>query len=185
MTSMTKSEFARHIRVKPSYVTDLNKQGRLVLDEKGHVLVAESIQRITDTKDPSKIAVAARHAAARGTDLPEPSSVDETQCGNTVVPESRDYQDSRAKREYYAAEREETAYRKEAGELVEASAVVSVVADAATILRGKLESMPDLLAPLLLGISDEQRIRAVIADHVEEALEGAARQFSEILEALK
>lgn len=183
MTTMTKSEFARHIRVKPSYVTDLNKQGRLVLDEYGRVLVEESIQRIADTKDPSKIAVAARHAAARGAELPEPSASVGAQPSATALPESRDFQDSRAKREHFAAEREELAFRKEAEELVEASAVVSVVSDAATILRGKLESLPDLLAPQLVGICDEQRIRAVLSDYIEEALENVSRQFAEVLES--
>ena len=184
MTTMTKSEFARHVGFKPSYITDLNKQGRLVLDGKGRVLVEESIKLIADTKDPSKIAVAARHAAARGTELPEPPAAAEPPSA-AALPESRDYQESRAKREYFAAEREAVAFRKEAGELVEASAVVSVVSDAATILRGKLESLPDLLAPQLIGLNDESRIRALLADYVEEALEGVSLQFAAVLESAK
>lgn len=182
MQTMTKSEFARHIRVKPSYVTDLNKQGRLVLDERGRVLVEESIQRIADTKDPAKVSVAARHAAARGAELPAPAVAHDAPQVGSALPESRDYQDSRAKREHFAAEREELAFRKEAGELVEASAVVSVVSDAATILRGKLEALPDLLAPQLAGVQDEQQIRSLLADYIEEALAGVSGQFASMFE---
>ncbi|MDR3414206.1 MAG: hypothetical protein P4L87_25140 [Formivibrio sp.] len=185
MATMKKSEFARHMGVKPSYVTQLIKDNRLVLDASGDVLVEESKRRINDTKDPAKIAVAARHAAARGAELPT-SSHEENEA--PAVPPSTEewqFQDSRAKREHFAAKREEIAYRKDAGELLETAAVVSVVSDAVTILRGKLESLPDQIAPQLAAMSDEQGIRAMLAEYVEEALENVARQFSGIVEAAK
>jgi hypothetical protein len=184
MTTMKKSEFAVHIGVKPSYVTQLNKDGRLVLDSSGRVLVEESIQRIADTKDPSKIGVAARHAATRGTELPAPDS----EAGNAPeaqpdgVFNGQSYQQSKAENEYYAAKQRRDEYLKNAGSLVEVVEVVSAVADSVTVLRGKLESLPDLMAPRLVGLSDEQQIRATLADYVEDALEGAARQFAQMAE---
>lgn len=63
---MSFAEFARHAGFKPSYVTQLKREGRLVLSDDGKaVKAAESLARIQETRDPSKAAVAARHAAAR------------------------------------------------------------------------------------------------------------------------
>lgn len=62
----TRTEFARILGCRPSYVTELGKAGRLVLTANGRrVRVAESIARIEATRDPAKAGVAARHAAAR------------------------------------------------------------------------------------------------------------------------
>lgn len=63
---MSFAEFARHAGFKASYVTQLKREGRLVLTDDGKaVKAAESLARIVETRDPSKAAVAARHAAAR------------------------------------------------------------------------------------------------------------------------
>ena len=69
--AVSRSEFARLLGVKPSYVTQLAKDNRLALDAEGRVLVDASRARILETRDPSKAAVAARHAAARTPAAPE------------------------------------------------------------------------------------------------------------------
>lgn len=64
------AEFARHLGVRPSYITELRKTGRLVLtDDAKAVKVAESVALISKTRDPSWIGVSARHAAERGNKL--------------------------------------------------------------------------------------------------------------------
>lgn len=80
-----------------------------------------------------------------------------------------DYQNSKAKREHYAAEREHMLYRKEAGELMEASLVVSAFADAGAVVRTRVESWQSNVAPRLVGL-DEAAIRAVLADEGESLL---------------
>ena len=62
----TFSEFAKVLRVKPRAITQLKADDRLILTEDGkRVRVEASLARIRETADPSKAAVAARHAAAR------------------------------------------------------------------------------------------------------------------------
>ena len=66
------AEFAALARFKRSYITALKASGRLVLTEDGkRVRVAESLQLIEATKDPGKVGVVARHAAARAAQVGE------------------------------------------------------------------------------------------------------------------
>src|SRR5699024_2279062 len=59
----TFAEFARIAGFKRSYITQLRKDDRLVLEGR-RVKVAESLALITDSADPAKRGVAERHAAA-------------------------------------------------------------------------------------------------------------------------
>lgn len=167
MTSatLTQREFAKHLGMAPSYVTQLKKDGRLVM-ESGRVRVAESLARIEATADPAKAPVADRHAAAR--------------AGEAAEPERRDYQDARAKREHYAALQAELDYRKAAGELLEAAAVVATLADILAVLRSGFESFPDILAPQLAPVTDESLVRARLADEVEILLGQVSERFAEM-----
>lgn len=174
-SEVSRSEFARLRGIKPSYVTQLAREGRLVLSDDGRrVKVSESIARIEATRDPSKQAVADRHAAARAQREPK---VDAPENIEVIDPS---YQNARAKREHFAAEREELRYRQEAGELMVAAEVEGALADVLTVLRNKLETWPDTLAPQLAPIADEQQIRARLADEVEIALADVASRFGEM-----
>ncbi|HHW65771.1 MAG TPA: terminase small subunit [Rhodocyclaceae bacterium] len=82
-----------------------------------------------------------------------------------------DYKVSRAKREHYAAAREEMRYRQEAGELMVAGEVETAVADACTTIRTALEALPDALALRLAAASDENECRNLLADEIERMLE--------------
>ena len=81
-----------------------------------------------------------------------------------------DYKASRAKREHYAAAREEMRYRQEAGELMAAAEVEAEVAAACTTIRTALESLPDSIAPRLAAASDENYCRNLLADEIERLL---------------
>ena len=177
---LTLKEFAALARIQQSYCTQLKREGRLVLTDDGKLVrVAESLARIEATRDPSKAGVAARHAEARGeVALTGHAAQAVTSAGAAAGTDEGDdegsgagysYQNSKAKREHYAAEREHMLYRKEAGELMEASLVVSAFADAGAVVRTRVESWQSNVAPRLVGL-DEAAIRAVLADEGEALL---------------
>lgn len=174
---LSKRDFADHIGVKPGYVRQLELDGRLVMAADGKaVLVAESIARIAATRDPAHQGVAERHAAERGapalTGHAGAEDVDEADPGDDGLGGPRyDFQNAKAKREHWAAEREHAAFRKDAGELIERSEHVAAFAAAGAELRGKLEAWAAVLPPQLVG-RDEAAIRATLADQVEQVLRG-------------
>jgi pyruvate/2-oxoglutarate dehydrogenase complex dihydrolipoamide acyltransferase (E2) component len=177
-TIMTKSQFAKHINVKPGYVTQLQTAGRLVM-EGDKVNVEASIARIEATRDPSKAGVAARHEKARAEKQSEQTpTIDDTDemTGN----HGSLYQQARAKKEMYAALQAEIAFKKEIGQLLVADEAKAVVADGDAVIRNRLESLPDLLAPQLAAESDEQKVRAMLMDTVEQLLGELSRSFYQL-----
>jgi hypothetical protein len=64
MNTLTKSKFAKQQGWRPSYITKLKDQGRLVLDENGLVLVEATLEKIKATAG-ARGDVAARNAADR------------------------------------------------------------------------------------------------------------------------
>ncbi len=187
-------EFAVHINRSPAHVTALKQAGRLVLaDDAGHrVRVAESIQRIADTANPAKAGVTARHAAAHGQGGTQPpasgAAGDGDASGATLVDPTDPLATRRARA---AAEREEALARKalrdeqlELGQLVPTDQIAEVLADATTTLRTTLENLPATLAPLLAAEPDEDRVRVLLADALEHALDDLSRHFAAIGKAV-
>ena len=153
--AVRQSEFARIIGCGRSYVAALKKAGRLVMTDDGLVLVEES-----------------KASIARSNGAPERAA---------VVPQ--EFGDARSRREHIEAELKQIELDEKRGRLVVAAEVVAVVADVSTTLRAQLESMPDRLAPMLATVTDEQQIRAVLADEVEMVLSGMADRFNEMARA--
>lgn len=181
----TFAEFARIAGFKPSYVTQLRKDNRLVLDSNQRVRVAESLARIAETKDPSKIGVAARHAAQRG-QTPAASGNVASQGGD-IIPELDDdevenpnFQASRAKKEHYLALAAKRDYEMSIGKLLNAEDIAATVADAVVTLRTQLESLATMLAGPVATEPDESRCRALIAEYHEHALGELARSFRKL-----
>ena len=171
-TELTPKQFAEHLGVKPGYVTRLKADGRLVLtDDRKRVRVAESVARIHATRDPAR-------ASKLDTEAPPASGTNDP--AGAGLEQRHDFQDARAKREHYAAESAELEFRRAAGELMEAALVTATVADAVVTLRGRLETLPDLLAPQIAALSDEQAIRATLAEHVEHMLGELAAHFGKL-----
>lgn len=179
-------DFARHIGKKQSYVTLLKQQDRLVLTADGKVQVAESLQRIKDTSDPAKTAVAARHALKRGEGVPpvaEPATPPPAPAESDVDADpaaEASYQASRARREYFEAAARERDYKLSMGQLLRADDVVAGAAGAVAALRQRFETLPDILSPRLAAELDEGNIRALLAEEIEHALDEAARQFAQL-----
>ncbi len=183
---MSFAEFARHAGFKASYVTQLKREGRLVLSDDGKaVRAAESLARIHETRDPSKAAVAARHAAARAStaassEAPAPpadaTDDDEPDAGLLV---RHDYQTARAKREHIAAETAELEFRKLAGELIEVSALRPVLAGAVATLCAALDRIEHDVVPVLVCL-DEEAMRVQIRDYVDTVRSDLSESFAKM-----
>lgn len=172
----------------PSYVTQLKGEGRLVLSADGkRVRVAESLALVRSTSDPGKGGVVARHAAAREagaalapSEAPEPASADLEAPSDDPVEQSHARRRAKAmadkaETDAKAAERD---YRLSIGELLEASQVEQALSRAGAAFRGSLENLPNTLAPELSAMTDEGRIRVLLAVAFEHALEELSRQFA-------
>ena len=172
----------------PSYVTQLKGEGRLVLSSDGkRVRVAESLALVRSTADPGKAGVVARHAAARGDEGGTiPAAADEGAGGELEAPSADPVEQSHARRrskamadkaetDALAAERD---YRRSMGELMEAAEVEHAVRAAVASFRGSLENLPNTLAPELSAMTDEGRIRVLLSEAFEHALEELSRQFA-------
>ena len=172
----------------PSYVTQLKGEGRLVLSADGkRVRVAESLALVRSTADPGKAGVVARHAAARGDEgAAAPVTADEGAGAELDAPSADPVEQSHARRrskamadkaetDALAAERD---YRRSMGELMEAAEVEHAVRAAVASFRGSLENLPNTLAPELSAMTDEGRIRVLLSEAFEHALEELSRQFA-------
>lgn len=191
--TMSFSEFADHRGIKKSYVTQLKHDGRLALTDDGkRVLVAESIQRIADTKDPSKTGVARRHEAERaakaagGTQdalAPEIEAPESTEPFEVPGGTSHALRRAKALADKAEADAEEAIRNNmiAAGKLMIADEVLAGVSAAGTFLRRRLESLPDVLGPQLAPVQDEATVRAILAEAIEHALEETSRQFWNIV----
>jgi len=186
MSTLTQAAFARHLNVRPSYVKKLKDTGRLVMVSDTLIDVEASEARIRETADPGKVAVAERHAAKRAG---QAAATMETKAGPRVdghktaktaadpgepeapeVPGTPDYQKARARKESANADLAEMEARTRAGQLMETAAVMAAVADAGATMRTHLATLSAILAPQLATMADENQIRLLLEDHIEQAL---------------
>ncbi len=193
MSTLTQAAFARHLNVRPSYVKKLKDTGRLVMVSDTLIDVEASEARIRETADPGKVAVAERHAAKRAGQAAAATETKaatmETKAGPRVdghktaktaadpgepeapeVPGTPDYQKARARKESANADLAEMEARTRAGQLMETAAVMAAVADAGATMRTHLATLSAILAPQLATMADENQIRLLLEDHIEQAL---------------
>lgn len=175
-TAVKQSEFARIIGVDRSYITKLKKEGRIVFDEFGLVLVEASKKRIEETADPNRDDVANRWRSERGQ---QSATIDEQDADDTLV-EDHDYQRARAKKEHFLAERARVDYLRDIGELVSIVDMRAAVADVVTTFRQALEQLPYRTGPELVG-KDLDAIRATLKQDIHAALSDMEREFSKRL----
>ncbi len=150
MTVLTQAAFARHIGSGKSWVTQLKTAGKLVMTADGKVEVEQSLERM-----------------AGSTGAP----------GRAKVVTQR-YADSKERREHIEAELKQMDLDERTGKLMQTSEVLSAVADAATTFRTRMESFSDVLSPQLAAISDEQQVRAILAEQVELVLHELVGRFA-------
>lgn len=173
---ITQKAFAQQINKAAGYVTQLKNAGRLVLDEKGKVLAEASIKRIEETADPSKVGVVKRHAEAR-----EPQAAEEIQeiepPGNAEGDESFNYWKTKNEKLKFESAHRESLVRD--GELLEVADVIAELMDANTIVRNRLEALPDILAPQIAAETDEHQVMIIVRDRVDFALSGLVVDFKQ------
>lgn len=183
----TFAQFARYLGESASWVSQLKADERLVLTEDGkRVRVAESVERIKATADPSKAGVSARHAADRGARAGEGAAVapaaaqrdDDGEEEPEIQETDGGFQYWRKRNEKAKALASERENAIADGKLLAAGEVTAAVAAAAITLRTRLEGLPDVLGPQLAGVNDEAQARALLAEAIEHALEETSRQFA-------
>lgn len=155
--AVSQAEFARVIGASRSYVTQLKKAGRLVLTERGLVLVKESIAKIKESADPSK----------------DGALKVETQIGNS-------YAAARAVKERYQAMLAKLEYERSIGDLVPKAEVEAAVDDIVTAFRLASENLPFRASPELIG-HDLDHVRAILKDHVRAMLNDLVHGFDKRL----
>lgn len=188
----TPKQLARILGVSPSYITQLKDQGRLVHAEDGkRILVAESLTLIKQTGDPTKVGVAARHAAARDAGTPPSPEGDAPDIGAPDAPPRTTPDDPLVKRRALAqAQIEESRARTllraeeiELGRLLKVEEVRAAIADAVTGLRAGLENLPAILGAQLAAEPDESKVIAILRDAIEHQLREVARKCGAIVKA--
>jgi pyruvate/2-oxoglutarate dehydrogenase complex dihydrolipoamide acyltransferase (E2) component len=183
------SAFARRLGVRPSYITKLRHDGRLVLTDDGkRVKVAESIARIEETRDENRDDVRARHAkekkqkagAAAAVGPPAPAASVPVPPEKKPRAERSKFSDYRTRKMLADAELAEMERDKIRGTLVQLDTVRAAGVEVGTALRAALENLPDQLAPLVAAVADEERCRQILQDHLEAILKETATRIERL-----
>ena len=187
MQTLSQAQFAKHINVDRSYITQLKQAGRLVMTEKGLVDVESSMLLIAETADPNRDDVSSRHAQERGKD----TLVHEIGMGNLSKKQKPIYgQDvdklkfleGRAKEQHYKALAAELEYAKSIGEMVSTADMQMAVADVVTSFRQKLENLPHNLCQELVA-QDQDFIRNRLRQECHDILSELSREFMAKIES--
>lgn len=178
---LSKSAFARFINRKPSYVTSLLREGRLVMEGAGRgakVRVKESLAKMAATRG-ARDDVAARWAEMAGSEVPEAAGAPETPpaaSGGAVVADLvADLREERARAELRrakaVADQEEMAAAKMRGELVAWQDVVAAMSRTGAAIRAASAVMPDQVAPLVAPVNSMDECHAILTDARNNLLE--------------
>lgn len=183
MQTLNQTEFAKHIGVAKSYITQLKQEGRLVFAENGKVDVEASLLRIKETGDPNRDDVAARHAQTRGAELPAVEAKAEKPKKEKTIAEVS-FSEARAKEQHFKSLQAELEYQKAIGEVVSAAEMKAAVGDVVTTFRQSLENIPHRAAPQFVG-KDLDFIRATLKQEIAQALNEMERNFEDKLKGVE
>ena len=173
MTYLSRLEFAKSEGVRPSYVTQLGNEGRLVLSDDGLMVDLERTRElIRHSADPAKQAVRARHAAARGR-----GAFVGDEAGDPVG-ESGTFIDAKTRHEQARAALAELDLRRRQGELLVARDVEAAQFEQARALRDALLAVPDRLAAVLAAEADPQTVHDLLVEEITAALVARAESIA-------
>lgn len=181
MTLMNQSQFASHLGRHRSYVTELKQKGLIVM-RAGKVDVEASEKLMTELADPAKQAVADRHEENRQHKSEDSADgqIDTKEkgiFGRAIIEQRRKIQLNIDNEKLIEVRRKN---KIEAGQLLITDEARAAVADGDAIIRNRLESLPDVLAPQLAAETDEQKIRMLLFDQVEQLLSDLSRSFYQL-----
>lgn len=184
---VTKSEFARQLNKKPSYVTYLGKLGRLVYDESGKKIVVDaSLKLMAESADLSKAGVVERHANKRAEQAAkiEPENDDDVKpigtLDNTTDIVEGSYHDYKTQHEKFKAAKAKQEFELSTGLLLVAEDVLKAITGAAAIIRTRFEAQPEILAEQLAVESDATRIKSMMRDYNESFLTELSQLFKKL-----
>lgn len=176
---LNQTEFAAHLGKAKSYITKLKQQGRLVMVD-GKVDVEASIALIEQNRDHNRDDVVERWDAHRSDQKTEAAKIvsnDEKSASAAIA-----FNLYRARKMKADAQSAELQYKKDDGSVMDTAEVRAIAANAGATLRTQLERIPDQLAPELSVEQNEERIHALIADHIEHALAMASKAIAQKIE---
>jgi hypothetical protein len=184
---MSLAEYARARGYSGSYVSRLKRKHRLVVDERGLVVVDSSDRLIAATRDPSRGGDRTGKRAARlAAIVAAPTQAGATPLGNASGSSAEPAALSQFADSKLAESRERTALLRldrmeREGSLVDRAEVDRAVRGLARAALEALLSISDRLSAQLAAESDPDKVRALIdaeARHIADALSRGAAQFS-------
>lgn len=181
---VSRADFARMRGWNRSYVTKLSQQGRLVLSPDGKLVdVPATLARLSESSDPGRAHVAARHAADRTEkhvsayvrpDAPSGDGVVPPKAGADGVDESG-YWKSKGRREAALAEMAELELQSKMGALVDRAKVEHAVESLHRMLRDNVLGLPTRLAPELASMTDAFEIEVKMRTAIRALLEDLSK----------
>lgn len=197
MTAVSKKAFAELYGCGKSYVSQLVKDGRLVLTSDGQVDVEKSFELLGVTSDPSKAGVRERWEAYRtgsqtaGTataasalpiaqaspvvpNVPGQLTLDDVPAAAPAAapaepPRSSAYHDARTQREQAQARMAQLELGRVLGEVLDAESTLKAVMDAHLAARAEIMKMPARLAQLVAVQKDPRACYDLIQAECERA----------------
>lgn len=168
MTTGSLSEYARHIGASPAYVSNLRRQGRLVMREVDGKQVVDfelSDRLVRNTTDLGRAGNGRNASPAAEPTRPVAPLADRGRVD--VI-----FRQAQAQERAFAAKLEELKYRELAWQLIRVDAVRAAWASRITLARDALLQIPHRLAPVLDGSG--QTFTEVSADRLGETAEVTA-----------
>lgn len=162
---MTKAEFAAARGVSKSRVSQWAQAGRLVLDEKGRVKVAESDERLALTSSPRGAPKA--HSVAR----PSNSMVDAAYQARQI---------DNARRARSEAELAEMKAARARGELLRTDSIVGELDQCARIIVRHLDQFPHRIYLQLAAEGDEHKCLLILEDAMREVRTSIADEITQL-----
>lgn len=187
MTVETKAKFAARLGRSRSYITRLGQAGRLVLTPGNMVVVEDSIVLIDATRD-QQFAVEERWAQERAAKLaaaaaapappdPPPAAADpeepqpEPGADAAAATLLREIGQRTRHAKMLSAEADARSRARDdllaAGQIIWRHEVQADLAVAVGLILAVAETLPDRLAPLLVGQQEPATVRAILHDEVE------------------
>ena len=186
--TLTKANYARHIGKSRQYVNELVRNGRVVQNSQGLILVAETDALVFETSDPSKVGVVERHEKERNEKLtaekqfsPPPEMSEMDMARDEIGKQATGiFQQSKALREKYNALLSKLEYEKATAKLLAIEDVNRAIYAAANTVRTRLESLPDRFAVQFAAETSQEHIKSEMTETIEQLLSEMSRQFKKI-----
>jgi hypothetical protein len=174
-------EYARRRGVSAMAVSKAAKAGRITLVD-GQVDVAAADRDWPNNTNPGQLATKQAPAAAaddaNGTQDPPSEGDQDTENGaadrEKKMSTAAQYGAARAVREGFAARRAKIDYEKEIGQLVNVDAVRVAAFKVARTARDSLLTMPDRLAPVLAGESNQFEVHRIMSEEIRRVCDDIA-----------